>query len=64
MVKERILTEQEINFITIFIDRVFSESKHGHPFCSMIKNNFYHRAKMIEGILIQQGYLRQGDENE
>lgn len=64
MVKERNLTEQEISFITIFLDRVFSESKHGRPFCSMIKHNFYHKAKMIGEILTQQGYLRQGDENE
>ena len=57
MSKERLLTDQEIRFIKIFLNRVFGESEHGHPFCSMIKHNFYERAVMIKEILLQKGYL-------
>ena len=64
MIKERNLTEQEIGFITIFLDSVFSGSKYGHPFCSMIKQNFYDRAQMIKRTLIQKGYLLQGEQYE
>ena len=64
MIKKRNLTEHEIRFITIFLDRVFSGSKHGNPFCSMIKQNFYSRAQMIKRTLVQEGYLLQGEQYE
>ena len=63
-IKERDLTEQEIHFITIFLDRVFSESKHGHSFCSMIKHNFHDGAEMIKRTLIQKGYLLEDAQSE
>ena len=63
-IKERNLTEQEIRFITIFLVGVFSGSNHGHPFCSMIKQNFYDRAQMIKRTLIQKGYLLSGEQYE
>jgi uncharacterized protein (TIGR02646 family) len=63
-IKKRNLTKQEVNFIEIFMDRVFKESKHGHPFCSMIMKNFYEKAKFIKKILIQMGYLEQGEQDE
>lgn len=58
IIKDRDLTQQELNFIGVFLRRVYIESRHGHTFCSMIKHNFYEKAEMISKILDKKGYFK------